>query len=115
MHGEVLDVGCGAQPYRELFSPESHIQGIDHEAVRDTFGYEESDVRYYTGDTWPADSGSASAAFASRRVDSCSVGAMQCSAALGGIAGGRPSRERAQRPRRLLLTEAKQSPRPAFW
>ena len=53
VRGEVLDVGCGAQPYREFFSPQTHILGIDRAAVSDAFGYHESDVRYFSGDSWP--------------------------------------------------------------
>jgi SAM-dependent methyltransferase len=56
--GNVLDVGCGAQPYREFFPPQAQLRGIDHAAVGDTFGYREDGVTYYTGETWPIDSAS---------------------------------------------------------
>jgi len=61
VRGEVLDVGCGAQPYREFFAPQTHYQGIDHGVAGTAFGYNEANVRYYTGDTWPVASASVDA------------------------------------------------------
>jgi SAM-dependent methyltransferase len=57
--GIVLDVGCGAQPYRSLVSPEATYQGIDHADVRQHFGYSVPDTIYYEGDRWPLSDGSA--------------------------------------------------------
>ena len=52
-HGLVLDVGCGAQPYRSLIHPQDRYLGIDIAASRDYFGYDVPDTIYYDGDTWP--------------------------------------------------------------
>jgi SAM-dependent methyltransferase len=51
--GMVLDVGCGAQPYRELLTSEAHYQGIDAATAKSYFGYDVPDTVYYHGDVWP--------------------------------------------------------------
>jgi len=51
--GAVLDVGCGAQPYRGLFSSAAHYRGIDADTAKSHFGYEVPDTVYYEGDIWP--------------------------------------------------------------
>ena len=51
--GRVLDVGCGAQPYRRLFHPDSHYVGIDTNEAKAHFGYEMPDTLYFEGTTWP--------------------------------------------------------------
>lgn len=51
--GLVLDVGCGAQPYRGLLGPEAQYQGIDHVLARETFDYDIPGTLYYSGDRWP--------------------------------------------------------------
>ena len=56
--GRLLDVGCGAQPYRELLSPEVSYLGIDTVDAKARFGYEIPDTLYFEGDTWPVDTGS---------------------------------------------------------
>jgi SAM-dependent methyltransferase len=56
--GVVLDVGCGAQPYRELLPPEATYIGIDTAEAKAHFGYEMPDTRYFTGTTWPVADGS---------------------------------------------------------
>jgi len=53
LRGTVLDVGCGAQPYRPLFSPAVHYVGIDTEQAKAHFGYQLPDVLYFAGDSWP--------------------------------------------------------------
>jgi SAM-dependent methyltransferase len=67
--GEVLDVGCGAQPYRDFFSPRTHLQGIDHALAGDTFGYHEAGVIYYTGETWPIESASRDAILSTETLE----------------------------------------------
>src|ERR1700757_4145118 len=47
--GTVLDVGCGAQPYRELLDSSVHYQGIDVMAAKLHFGIEFSGPAPYTG------------------------------------------------------------------
>ena len=51
--GNVLDVGCGAQPYRCLLPPGVSYRGIDTADAKAHFGYEVPDTVYYLGDTWP--------------------------------------------------------------
>ena len=57
--GTVVDVGCGAQPYRSLFRPDVTYIGIDTIDAKSNFGYEVPDTRYYEGTTWPVDNNSA--------------------------------------------------------
>jgi SAM-dependent methyltransferase len=58
-HGSVLDVGCGAQPYRPLVNANDKYVGIDIAAAKDYFGYEVPDTLYYDGDNWPVEDASA--------------------------------------------------------
>jgi SAM-dependent methyltransferase len=51
--GVVLDVGCGAQPYRHLLSPRATYQAIDYAGAERNFGYSMPDTTYYHGDNWP--------------------------------------------------------------
>jgi SAM-dependent methyltransferase len=51
--GTVLDVGCGAQPYRSLVSTTAKYVGIDSVASKEHFGYDFPDTRYFSGDHWP--------------------------------------------------------------
>jgi SAM-dependent methyltransferase len=57
--GIVLDVGCGAQPYRSLVNPEATYQGIDHVDAQRHFGYSMPDTIYFEGDHWPFSDASA--------------------------------------------------------
>jgi SAM-dependent methyltransferase len=56
--GTVVDVGCGAQPYRGLFSGTVRYIGIDTDEARAHFGYEVPDTRYFGGTRWPVDDAS---------------------------------------------------------
>src|SRR5207248_2658488 len=47
--GNVLDVGCGAQPYRSLLGPQAIYRGIDTADARAHFGYEMPETIYFTG------------------------------------------------------------------
>ena len=51
--GVVLDVGAGAQPYRGLLPPSVTYRAIDIEEAGDSFGYQNSDTDYFSGDIWP--------------------------------------------------------------
>jgi SAM-dependent methyltransferase len=53
VRGTVVDVGCGAQPYRGLLGPDVRYIGIDTANAKADFGYEFPDVLYFEGDTWP--------------------------------------------------------------
>ncbi|HTV20591.1 MAG TPA: class I SAM-dependent methyltransferase [Polyangiaceae bacterium] len=52
--GKVVDVGCGAQPYRSLLSPEVEYIGLDIADAKQHFGYETAGTIYYDGKEWPA-------------------------------------------------------------
>jgi len=56
--GVVLDVGCGAQPYRKLFSAAARYRGIDAATAKSHFGYQVPDTVYYEGNIWPVADGS---------------------------------------------------------
>jgi SAM-dependent methyltransferase len=51
--GSVLDVGCGAQPYRSLLPKEVSYSGIDTEDAGKRFGYSVPDTTYFSGSNWP--------------------------------------------------------------
>jgi SAM-dependent methyltransferase len=51
--GKVVDVGCGAQPYRSLLPPSIEYVGIDIAEAGARFGYEAPDTIYFSGPTWP--------------------------------------------------------------
>jgi SAM-dependent methyltransferase len=51
--GLILDVGCGAQPYRCLIPPGATYQAIDHADADRNFGYRLPDTTYYEGTRWP--------------------------------------------------------------
>ena len=53
--GTVLDVGCGAQPYRSLLPADVQYVAIDTSHAREHFGYEAPDTRYFSGDRWPVE------------------------------------------------------------
>jgi SAM-dependent methyltransferase len=57
--GTVVDVGCGAQPYRGLLGSGASYLGIDHISAKEHFGYEVPGARYYDGDRWPVEDGAA--------------------------------------------------------
>lgn len=54
--GTVLDVGCGAQPYRSLLPNTVQYRGIDTSDALSNFGYEVPDTTYYEGECWPIES-----------------------------------------------------------
>jgi hypothetical protein len=54
----VLDVGCGAQPYRPLLHPSAKYCGIDTAAAKEKFGYEVPGTCYFDGEIWPVEDGS---------------------------------------------------------
>lgn len=58
LSGTLLDVGCGAQPFRPLLSPATTYVGIDTAEAKDKFGYEMPDTTYFSGNVWPIAAGS---------------------------------------------------------
>jgi SAM-dependent methyltransferase len=70
VRGCVLDVGCGAQPYRGLFARGGvTYTGLDTAEAKAHFGYEVPDTRYFSGTTWPAESGSADFVLATEALE----------------------------------------------
>jgi SAM-dependent methyltransferase len=57
--GKVVDVGCGAQPYRELFPAETTYVGLDVDEAEAHFGYAVPDTIHFDGGAWPAETGQA--------------------------------------------------------
>lgn len=51
--GALLDVGCGAQPYRPLVPRDVRYTGIDTANAQEHFGYVVRDTTYFAGDAWP--------------------------------------------------------------
>ena len=56
--GTVVDVGCGAQPYRALLRGDVEYIGIDTSDAESHFGYSVPGTRYFEGSTWPLADGS---------------------------------------------------------
>jgi len=59
LSGTLVDAGCGAQPYRELLPAAVSYVAIDTSDAPPRFGYRAGDTRYYSGTTWPVETGSA--------------------------------------------------------
>jgi SAM-dependent methyltransferase len=53
VRGRVLDVGCGAQPFRMLINSSAIYVGIDTDTAKAHFGYEMPDTTYFSGNVWP--------------------------------------------------------------
>jgi SAM-dependent methyltransferase len=51
--GKVVDVGCGGQPYRELFPASVEYVGIDIAEASTKFGYDTQGTIYFDGGEWP--------------------------------------------------------------
>lgn len=67
--GTVLDVGCGAQPYRRLLPQGVAYIGIDFNDAATVFGYHAPDVRYYDGEHWPVDDASVDLVLATETLE----------------------------------------------
>ena len=57
--GTIVDVGCGAQPYRTLLPTGADYIGLDTLEAKSRFGYEMPGTRYIDGDIWPLENDSA--------------------------------------------------------
>lgn len=53
IRGHVLEIGCGAQPYRFMIPQSCTYQGLDWQGAEQFFQYRESDTVYYDGKTFP--------------------------------------------------------------
>ncbi len=52
--GKVVDVGCGAQPYRALLPAGTTYVGLDIADAEANFGYAAPDTIHFDGGSWPA-------------------------------------------------------------
>ena len=52
--GKVVDVGCGAQPYRSLLPAGMDYVGLDIANAEQAFGYAPPNVIHFDGGRWPA-------------------------------------------------------------
>jgi SAM-dependent methyltransferase len=52
VEGRLLDIGCGAQIYRDLIPGTVGYIGIDTTDARSRFGYDVPDTHYFEGDDW---------------------------------------------------------------
>lgn len=58
LKGKVLEVGCGAQPYRHLIPSGCAYLGLDWYLAQTAFGYRAAEVVYFDGRTFPLKEGS---------------------------------------------------------
>lgn len=69
VRGTVVDVGCGAQPYRRLLPKDVTYVGIDSVEARTVFGYDMPDTRYYDGFAWPVEDAIADVVMATETLE----------------------------------------------
>ena len=67
--GSLLDVGCGAQPYRPLVPCEVVYSAIDTADAQVHFGYQVADTTYFTGEAWPVADGSVASVLATETLE----------------------------------------------
>jgi SAM-dependent methyltransferase len=69
VQGTILDVGCGAQPFRSLVNPQATYVGIDTDAAKAHFGYEMPNTTYFSGEIWPVSEGSVTAVLCTETLE----------------------------------------------
>jgi SAM-dependent methyltransferase len=69
LSGTVVDVGCGAQPYRNLLKPDVRYVGIDTHTAGLQFGYQTPDTLYYDGVKFPVADGEVDAVMATETLE----------------------------------------------
>jgi SAM-dependent methyltransferase len=68
-HGDVLDVGSGAQPYRPLLPTDARYRAIDVTVATEAFGYDMPDTMYFEGDRWPVEDASVDVVLATETLE----------------------------------------------
>jgi SAM-dependent methyltransferase len=68
-HGDVLDVGAGAQPYRPLLPRGARYRAIDVAVAGEAFGYDLPDTEYFEGDHWPVEDASIDVVLATETLE----------------------------------------------
>ncbi len=69
VRGTLVDVGCGAQPYRSLLPKSAAYIGIDTAEAGEVFGYHTPDTKYYDGVHWPIDDRSVDVVLATETLE----------------------------------------------
>lgn len=70
MQGAIVDVGCGAQPYRGLLPEAAQYIGLDTADALEHFGYAMPDVRTISSDgSWPLEDGGADLVLATETLE----------------------------------------------
>jgi SAM-dependent methyltransferase len=69
VEGTLADVGCGAQPFRDLLAPAVHYIGVDIAAAEVQFGYRSADTRYFDGAVLPLEDGEADAVLCTETLE----------------------------------------------
>jgi SAM-dependent methyltransferase len=69
LRGTLLDVGCGAQPYRPLLAVGVEYIGIDIAEAEERFGYAMPETRYFTGGAWPVEDGAVDTVLATETLE----------------------------------------------
>jgi SAM-dependent methyltransferase len=70
VRGTLVDVGCGAQPYRRLLPSGADYIGLDTERAHADFGYAMPDVRLIADDgRWPVEDASADVVLATETLE----------------------------------------------
>lgn len=69
VRGVLLDVGCGAQPYRPLIPRDVRYVGIDTAGAKGAFGYEVPNTIYFEGERWPVENGSVDVVLATETLE----------------------------------------------
>ena len=59
VHGTLADVGCGAQPFRDLLRPDVRYIAVDIDDAARRFGYRAPDTRHFRGSVLPLADGEA--------------------------------------------------------
>lgn len=69
VRGTLVDVGAGAQPFRELVAPAVRYIPVDIEEAERHFGYRMPDTRHYRGEVLPVETGEASAVLCTETLE----------------------------------------------
>lgn len=69
VNGTIIDVGCGAQPFRSLIPNQVKYIGIDTVDAKANFGYDVPDTIYFSGDTWPVEDGAVDCVLCSETLE----------------------------------------------
>ena len=69
VQGTIADVGCGAQPFRDLLRADVRYIGLDIDAAEEKFGYRTADIRPIRGELLPLDDGEVDAVLCTETLE----------------------------------------------